>query len=82
MKLSLLELQPSALAIAVVWHTSHLVTAYYCTSCGENEALGTAAYCTKCSGEVTLISLNCSLLYQLLQQGETKSLGNAAYCTS
>jgi len=54
---SLLELQPNALAIAVMGHTSPLVTANYCTSCGENEALGTAAYCTNCSGEVTLIPI-------------------------
>jgi hypothetical protein len=52
---SLFELQTSTLATAVVGHTSSLVTANYCTSCGEKEALGTAAYCTNCSGEVTLI---------------------------
>jgi len=55
MRPSLLELQPSALAIAMVGHTNPLVTANYYTSCGANEALGTAAYCTNCCGEVTLI---------------------------
>jgi hypothetical protein len=52
MRQSLLELWPSAQAIAVVGHKNPLVTANYCTSCGENEALGTAAYCTSCRSKV------------------------------